>query len=108
MSDGGHQLSDAVGSNISFGAYSDVGVFGGAILAGLFASIMARGVRVGRLKLSVVGLIVDHGTIHGATIASIGTVLATIGAVDKLLLREGLKFASGYEVGAFHSSSSGE
>ena len=71
MSDGGHQLRDAIGLNISFGAHSDVGVFGGAILAGLFSSVMARGVRVGLLKLSVVGFIVDHGTIHGATIASI-------------------------------------
>ena len=86
LSDGGHQLRDAVRCDISLSGDSYIGVHAGAVLAGLLGGVGARGVGVGRLELSVVSLVVDHGTIHGSTIASVGAVCATIGAVDKLLL----------------------
>ena len=70
----------------------------------IFASSVFTGVRVGRLELSKVRLVVLEGEGHGTTLASI----ASLGAVNELLLREAQEFLGGDLVGTFKSSSGGE
>ena len=70
----------------------------------IFASSVFTSVRVGRLELSKVRLVVLEGEGHGTTLASI----ASLGAVNELLLREAQEFLGGDLVGTFKSSSGGE
>jgi hypothetical protein len=106
--EGGLHLGDVVGRDGSVCGDSDAGVRGGRILAAMLGGLLTRNVGVGILELSVVGLVVVHGTLRVATIASIGAIVSAIGAVDKLLLREGEEFSSGDEVGTLERSGGGE
>ena len=101
-------LVDIVGGNIGILADVYSSCLGGAVLARFLTCAVSRGIRVVSLAHSGIGLVVSHGSSWPATVASIGSILRSVSAIDELLLREGEELTSGSEVSSFEGTCGGE
>ena len=108
MGESGLHLLDAISTDSLVGADVDRGgalsIVGASVLSGLGS----RDVGVGGLKLGLVCLIVRHGTLRVSTLAAVRAVVCTVGAINELLLREGLEVSSSNIVSTFEGASGGE
>ena len=78
------------------------------VVASLSGGVSTRCVGVVSLVIGKPVLIVVHGTGGLTTIATIGAIGGTVGAVNELLLREGGKLSGSDEVSTFEGASGGE
>jgi hypothetical protein len=108
---GRHQSSIGVGGNISVGDRSDLSILGaGSLVAG--ASLLG-----GSRDIRIVSLVADttvlldpvEGIVHPSTVAThVGSTVAEVVAVNKVLLREGLQHTILVLVSTLKSTSGGE
>jgi len=108
LGESGLHLGDVAGEDGGDLLVSDAGAGDGG-LARLGGGGRSGGVAVGSLGIGGVSAgVVLHGGCGPSTVATVGAVVSTVGAINELLLGEGLELSGSDAVSAFESSNGGE